>query len=95
MPLRHIVLFRVRDEIGESQIASAIQALEALKVMPGLIEWTVRRSQDERKGVVVVQNSLFETRQALADFAAHPLHKVSADLLRTMADWWIGDYEEG
>ncbi|MEO6471007.1 MAG: Dabb family protein [Aeromicrobium sp.] len=95
MPLRHIVLFRVRDGIGESQIASAIQALEALKVIPGLIEWTIRRSQDERKGVVVVQNSLFETRQALADFAAHPLHKVSADLLRTMADWWIGDYEEG
>lgn len=94
MPLRHIVLFRIRPEVGDVQIAEALEALEVLKVIPGLIEWTVRRSEDERKGTVIVENALFEDRKALADFAAHPLHEASAALLRTIADWWIGEYEE-
>ena len=95
MSLRHIVLFRVREGVGEGRISAAIQALEALEGIPGIIEWTVCRSQDQRKGAVIVQNSLFESQEALADFAVHPLHNASTDLLRTMADWWIGDYVEG
>ena len=94
MPLRHIVLFRIRPGIGAVRIAEAVEALEALKVVPGLIEWTVRRSEDERKGTVIVENALFEDRQALADFAAHPLHQASVERLGTIADWWIGDYAE-
>lgn len=93
MPYRHIVLFRFRDGVDEEQIAAAIEALASLKVVPGLIEWTVRRSQDGRKGAVIVENALFENRQALADFAVHPLHLKSAALLSEIADWWIGDYE--
>lgn len=94
MPLRHIVLFRIRDGITEDQIAVAIEALAALSVIPGLIEWTVRRSLDERKGTMIVENALFENSDALAAFALHPQHAASAALLRTIADWWIGDYDE-
>lgn len=94
MPIRHIVLFRVHDGIESDQIDAAVAGLTSLADVPGILEWTVRVSTDERKGVVIVENALFESREALAVFAAHPAHQASAERLRTMADWLIGDYDE-
>ncbi len=94
MPYRHIVLFRLYDGCRPAEIAAAIEGLEELGELPGILEWTVRRSEDERKGVVIVQNALFESREALTAFSVHPAHQVSAARLAKMADWWIGDHEE-
>lgn len=94
MPLRHIVLFRVHDDVSPDRVSGAIDGLNDLADIPGILEWTVRLSTDERKGVIIVENALFESAEALAAFAAHPRHRISAERLRDMADWWIGDYAE-
>lgn len=94
MPLRHIVLFRVYDGVEPARVAEALDGLKSLAELPGILEWTVCLSTDERKGTVIVENALFESTDALAAFSAHPEHQVSAERLRVMADWWIGDYEE-
>lgn len=94
MFLRHIVLFRVHEGVAKELISEAVDGLNSLSDLPGILEWTVRLSTDERKGVVIVENSLFESREALAAFAAHPKHQISAERLRNIADWWVGDYEE-
>lgn len=94
MPLRHIVLFRIHDGVDQELIGEAVRGLDELKNISGIVEWTVRLSTDERKGVVIVENALFESRAALARFAADPRHQVSAERLSKMADWWVGDYEE-
>lgn len=94
MPLRHIVLFRVHDGVTADRLSEAVDCLDSLGTIPGILEWTVRLSTDDRKGVVIVENALFESRASLEVFAAHPDHQVSAERLRNMADWWIGDYVE-
>ncbi len=94
MPIRHIVLFRIHDGVAPDLISEAVDGLDSLRDIPGIVEWVIRRSTDERKGVVIVENALFESSEALASFAAHPNHRISAERLRNIADWWIGDYEE-
>lgn len=82
------------DSCQPDDIAEAIDGLEALRELPGILEWTIRRSEDERKGVVIVENALFDSRESLAAFSTHPAHHVSAARMARLADWWIGDYEE-
>ncbi len=94
MPIRHIVLFRVYEGTEKDLIDAAVEGLKSLGELPGILEWTIRLSTDERKGTIIVENALFENDRALAAFAADPRHQVSAERLRTMADWWIGDYDE-
>ena len=94
MAYRHVVLFRIRDGVPEETIAEAERRLAALGTIPGILEWTVRRSDDERKGTILVENALFSDRSDIDSFRVHPQHQESSDLLREIADWWIGDYEE-
>lgn len=94
MPYRHIVLFRIHDDVSDALLDEALTLLQGLREVPGVREWTVRLSDDPRKGRVVVQNSLFDEREAIEAFRVHPLHRRTTDLMRTIADWWIGDYEE-
>ena len=94
MAYRHVVLFRVHDDVDDARVDEAVAALRALAAVPGVLEWTVRLSDDERKGRIIVENALFESRATIESFRVHPLHQTSSDLLREIADWWIGDYEE-
>lgn len=94
MAYRHVVLFRVHDDVPDDVVAEALRRLGALGEVPGVLEWTVRLSDDTRKGRVIVENALFESRDVIESFRVHPLHQESSDLLREIADWWIGDYEE-
>ena len=87
-------MFRVYEGVETARVSEAVEGLNSLSEIPGILEWIVRLSDDRRKGTVIVQNSLFESPEALAAFAAHPLHRVSAERLRNMADWWIADYPE-
>lgn len=94
MPYRHIVLFRIHDDVPEHVVAEALRLLEELSAVPGVREWTVRLSDDTRKGRIIVQNSLFDGPESIESFRVHPLHRRTTDLMRTIADWWIGDHPE-
>lgn len=94
MPYRHVVLFRVHDDVDEATVAAAERRLVALGDVPGVLEWTVRRSDDDRKGLVLVENGLLADRAALDALRADPRHREATDLLRDIADWSVGDYAE-
>ncbi|MDQ1218287.1 Dabb family protein [Microbacterium arborescens] len=51
---RHIVLFRIHDEVSDERVTEAIDALRSLAVLPGIQSWTVELSLDQRKGRVIV-----------------------------------------
>ena len=94
MTYRHLVLFRVHDHVPEPDVQAAEQALAGLGALPGVVEWTVRRSDDDRKGRIVVENGLFDDADALAAWRDLPEHRAVGERMREIADWWIGDYPE-
>lgn len=93
MPVRHLILFRVYDDVLDTDVERALGLLRGLRHLPGILEWRVELSTDRRKGRVIVQDSVFADAAAIGAFRLAPDHKVSSDLLATMADWVVGDYE--
>ncbi|WP_311210864.1 MULTISPECIES: Dabb family protein [unclassified Aeromicrobium] len=94
MALRHLVLFRVYDAVADADVDDALVQLASLATLPGVLEWTVRLSDDRRKGRILVENGLFESQEAFEAFRVHPQHVQVSTVMRDLADWWIGDYEE-
>ena len=90
-PVRHIILFRVYPDADPDEV---LRRLRSLRELPGVLEWRVERSLDERKGVVVLQNSLFSSLQALRSFRVGPEHVEVADFLSRSADWLVADHLE-
>lgn len=89
---RHIVLFRVYDDVADERVAEAIDALRSLSVLPGVTRWRVELSLDSRKGRVIVEDATFADRGAFDDFRIHSEHVRVAEQLSHVADWWNGDY---
>lgn len=88
--LRHVILFRLREG------ADADQALKLLRSFrpPGTLKWVIERSVDERKGVVIVEDSTFESEEALNAFRSSPDHADAVAFMRENADWVVGDWWE-
>ena len=94
MALRHVVLFRLHEGLDDQSVAETIDALRRLAEVPGVLSLQVERSLDERKGTVIVENLEVTDEQALLAFREHPLHIEVVAFMRTIADWWVGDYLE-
>jgi hypothetical protein len=90
---RHIVLFRVRDDVAEERLASAFGELRSLSALPGVVSWRIERSLDTRKGRVIVEDASFIDRRSFEQFRGHPRHVAVALVMAEIADWWNGDYE--
>lgn len=88
--LRHVILFRLREG------ADADRALELLRSFrpPGTTKWVIERSIDERKGVVIVEDSTFESEAALDAFRVSTDHAEAVAFMRENADWVVGDWWE-
>jgi hypothetical protein len=91
---RHIVLFRVRDDVGDPELSAALDALRALDATAGASAWRIELSSDSRKGRVIVEDATFASRDAFERFVALPEHRAVGKLMAALSDWWIGDYEE-
>lgn len=91
---RHIVLFRVRDEVTDPDVLSAIDALRALGSEPGVATWTIELSLDVRKGRIIVEDGTFVDADAFAAWRAGEAHRVLAERMSVISDWWVGDWEE-
>ena len=92
MAYRHVVLFRIHDEISHSEVEEALSALRALGDEMDVTAWTVELSLDSRKGRIIVEDATFADDAAFQSFRTHPAHIAIADLMLRISDWWIGDY---
>ena len=91
---RHVVLFRIHDHVSDAYVDAVIDTLQSFMVFPGVVSWTTTRSLDERKGRIVIEDALFESRAAFEHFRGDPAHVSAAKTMSEIADWWVGDYEE-
>ncbi|KIC59378.1 Dabb family protein [Microbacterium hominis] len=89
---RHIVLFRVHDEVSDERIIAAMDDLRSLSTLPGIVSWRVERSTDVRKGRVVVEDATFVDAAAFEAFRLDAEHVRVARRFSEIADWWVGDY---
>ncbi|MCW2679904.1 MAG: hypothetical protein JWM62_1305 [Frankiales bacterium] len=88
---RHVILFKLYQDTDVDEV---LRQLRSLAHQPGVLEWRVERSADERKGVVVIQNSLFTSKAALDAFRVAPEHVQVAEFLSRSADWLVADHDE-
>ena len=92
---RHIVLFQIRENTSDEKIEEAINLLKRLGEMDfKMIEWTVTKSLDIRKGNIIIENGLFENKQAFQEFHDSKYHLSVADFMKEISDWLVGDYED-
>lgn len=89
---RHIVLFRVHDDVSDERVTAALSALRSLALLPGVTSWRVELSLDARKGRVIVEDATFVDEPAFEAFRRDPRHTEVAAAMSTIADWWNGDY---
>ena len=82
--VKHIILWQLKDELSEEQkaeIKAGIKSgLEGLKgKIEGLIDIKVTTKTLPTSNADVMLNSTFESAEALAFYAKHPLHVAVAD----------------
>lgn len=90
---RHIVLFRVHDDVSDERVAAALEELRSLADLPGVALWRVELSLDVRKGRVIVEDAAFADAQEFERFRRDERHVVVAEAMSEIADSWNGDYE--
>lgn len=81
---KHIILWQLKDELSEEQKQTAMQnakqALESLRgKIDGLIDIEVIIEKHDTSNVDMMLDSSFVSKEALADYAVHPLHVAAAD----------------
>ncbi|WP_349426413.1 Dabb family protein [Microbacterium sp. LWS13-1.2] len=92
MTFRHIVLFRVHDDVDIELLDRTVEELDQFAHHPGVVSWIIRRSLDERKGRVIVEDATFENQQAFERFRTDPAHVRAGRRMAQVSDWWVGDY---
>ena len=91
--VKHIVLYTLKDGLDKDEtvrmIASHLEPLVGR--IPGLKELEVRRSYN---GLDYALYSVFESREALACYADHPLHQeAKSHFFHLLADRVACDYD--
>ncbi|MET2011792.1 Dabb family protein [Microbacterium chocolatum] len=94
MTYRHIVLFRVHDDVDGDRVTEAINRLRSLGVLAGIHSWRVELSLDVRKGRVIIEDGAFINPEAFEAFREDPRHAEVAAMMSKFSDWWIGDIAE-
>lgn len=88
--LRHVILFRLREG---ADAETAIRLLRESRP-DGALKWVIERSIDERKGVVIIEDTTFPDAEALQAFRVSDAHQESVEFMREWADWVVGDWWE-
>lgn len=92
MTYRHLVLFRMNDQVTDATVDDVVAEMSTLSEIPGVLSWSFEKSLDARKGRVLVEDASFADERAFAAFREHPLHRARAERMREISDWWVGDY---
>lgn len=85
------MLFTLHDAADADR---AIEAIEASRPSEGLVSWSVKRSLDERKGIVVAEVAVFEDAAAFERFRSSPSHQAAGRMLSEISDWVIADWDD-
>ena len=91
--VKHIVLYTLKEGIDKEQavalIASVLEPL--VGQIPGLLKMEIRQAY---QGMDYALYSEFENKQALTDYASHPLHLQAKEYFWHMLDTrTVADYE--
>jgi quinol monooxygenase YgiN len=92
--LNHTVMFKLHDNVSDEQRTEAVERLTNLGAEPGVLSWIVKESTDTRKGRIIIEQAVFASEAAYQEFRTSPAHIEVGDLMKTIADWWVGDYLE-
>ena len=79
--VKHIILWNLKDEFNNDEVKKGIKdSLEALMgVIPGLLEISVQTEKLASSNADVMLYSVFESEEALKNYAVHPAHVEAAD----------------
>ncbi|MBP3674487.1 MAG: Dabb family protein [Oscillospiraceae bacterium] len=93
MMVKHIVLYTLKEGVNKEDavklIASCLEPLVGR--IPGLLHLEIRRAY---QGMDYALYSEFESRQALADYAVHPLHLAAKEHFWHLLDTRVAaDYD--
>ena len=96
--LHHIVLISFKPDAPEEKKEEVFSRYQTIDqdcggVNAGILFWKVCHNLDLRKGVHLVESSIFSDNAALQAFRVHPKHKELTDILSQIADWQVGDFE--
>ncbi|MDN4641972.1 Dabb family protein [Agreia sp. PsM10] len=91
---RHVVIFRFYPVVDDDTRAEVVQRLRSFSSYPGVLEWGVEGSLDTRKGQVLFQTGLFDSRESFEAYTASPEHTEVAHVMSSVADWYVADYFE-
>ncbi len=92
--VKHIVLYTLKEGVDKTEAVGIIRSvLEPLVgKIPGLLHLEIRQAY--QGGMDYALYSEFESRQALADYAAHPLHQEAKTHFWTFLDQrFCADYD--
>lgn len=93
--IRHIILFKLYENVSSNEVAKAIQLLRTLGTGDeGILEWKIEKSIDVRKGIIIIENGLFKDKNAYERFRKSDNHLKTVDFMSQIADWTVGDYME-
>lgn len=90
--LRHIVMFRIHEDVSDDAVTEAVVMLRSLEEIPAVRSWRVERSTDERKGRVIIEEASFDSTNHLRAFQADPRHVSVGKRMSSISDWWVADY---
>lgn len=96
--LAHAVLVSFRDHVSEAQREKIITKYKKLGEMyggekEGILFWQAGLNLDQRKSWHVVQFAIFRDNDALQRFRSHPAHAELSEIMRSLGDWVVGDFE--
>ena len=94
--LLHVVLIsflpattqEMQDEISDRY---AMLGEEAGGEKAGILFWSTKPNMDLRKNIHLIEVAIFKDKQSYENFKNHPKHKKVVELLKTSADWSVGD----
>ena len=74
--VKHIILWNLKDEFNNDEVKQGIKSgIESLMgVIPGLLEISVQTEKLDSSTADVMLYSVFESEEALKNYAVHPAH---------------------
>jgi hypothetical protein len=88
---RHIVLFRIRDDVADESVTDAMSELRSLGDHAAISQWSIALSLDTRKGRILIEEGTFTSAAAFEVWRASLRHRRVAEHMAQIADWWVGD----
>ncbi len=93
--LRHILLFRFYDSVGDEARVEAVERLEALgSECPTVSSWSIGVNiADSPSAYDVAEVAEFADEAALIAYKEHPAHREFSSFMGKIATWTLIDYE--